>query len=81
MKTWKVGWLLAAALVLQACAAGPTREAARSDADELIHGVMTQEQLSCPKYTTMVCTGSGRVNLQCGCANPEALQMTLSGYY
>jgi PBP1b-binding outer membrane lipoprotein LpoB len=71
MKTLRVGWLLAAALVLQACAGGGApRESAGSEADELIKGVMTQEQLTCPRHTTMFCSGSGRVNMECSCANP-----------
>jgi hypothetical protein len=86
MNGFKIGLLIGSALALQACAAGaPTRESANDDADQLIHGIMTPEELSCPKHTTMFCTGNGRLSMNCSCENPAALATALgagfSGYW
>lgn len=85
MKAMKLATVLAGALALTACAAGgATRDASYSEADQVIMGVFEQEEMSCPRHTTMLCMGTGRLNMRCSCENPQGVAMTLSqfsGYY
>ena len=81
MNAIKVGIVIASVLALQACATGgATQEASYTEADELIIGVMTPEEQSCPRYTTKFCKGNGRLSLQCSCETTDMIETTLAGY-
>jgi hypothetical protein len=83
MKGLRVGWLIGAALVIQGCAGagGAGTESKYTDADRVILGVFSSEDLNCPAYQTKVCAGSSRLNMQCSCEHPHELQMALGYYY